>query len=54
MFDFTCQEGMVTQMSYEEALCILQKDFDDPELKELDPDFWNQVFEAKRVIKRTH
>ena len=48
-------EGMVTLMTYEEAVCILQKDFDEPELKELDPDdFGLKVAEAKMVVKRTH
>lgn len=37
-------------MTYEEALCILEKDSDNPELKELDPNFWNLVWEAKGII----
>ena len=40
-------------MTYEEALCILEKDSDNPELKNLDPDFLNQVWEAKRIINKS-
>jgi len=41
---------VVISMTYEEALCILERDSDNPELKELDPDFWNLVWEAKGII----
>jgi hypothetical protein len=39
-------------MTYAEALQILEADADNPELKFIDPDTWNEVSEALVVVKK--